>query len=360
MSDEATERGGMPAGDSSVVSADEQSASSSSSVHPSSVEKVDQRSRIPWGSLTLGIVALALLIGQDWLIEVLAIPRLQTWTTVLVSIVVQAVPFLVLGVLLSATISAFVPPSFFEKALPKNPAAAVPAAGAAGIMLPGCECASVPVAGSLVRRGVNPAAALAFLLSAPAINPIVMISTAVAFPGQPEVVGARFVASLLTALIVGWIWIRVGKGRNLLRTPQSFTGEGVSKWETFRLTAAHDIVHAGGFLVLGSIVAATINVLLPEEMVEAVAERPWLAILVLAIFAVVVSICSEADAFVAASLTAFPMTARLAFMVVGPVVDIKLIAMQIGVFGRRFAAIFAPITFVVALGCAVVVGWWLL
>ncbi len=360
MSDEATERGGMPAGDSSVVSADEQSASSSSSVHPSSVEKVDQRSRIPWGSLTLGIVALALLIGQDWLIEVLAIPRLQTWTTVLVSIVVQAVPFLVLGVLLSATISAFVPPSFFEKALPKNPAAAVPAAGAAGIMLPGCECASVPVAGSLVRRGVNPAAALAFLLSAPAINPIVMISTAVAFPGQPEVVGARFVASLLTALIVGWIWIRVGKGRNLLRTPRSFTGEGVSKWETFRLTAAHDIVHAGGFLVLGSIVAATINVLLPEEMVEAVAERPWLAILVLAIFAVVVSICSEADAFVAASLTAFPMTARLAFMVVGPVVDIKLIAMQIGVFGRRFAAIFAPITFVVALGCAVVVGWWLL
>ena len=360
MSDESTEHGGMSTGDSSVASAGEQSASSSSSAHPSSVEKVDQQSRIPWGSLTLGLVALALLIGQDWLIEVLAIPRLQTWTTVLVSIVVQAVPFLVLGVLLSATISAFVPPSFFEKALPKNPAAAVPAAGAAGIMLPGCECASVPVAGSLVRRGVNPAAALAFLLSAPAINPIVMISTAVAFPGQPEVVGARFVASLSTALIVGWIWIRVGKGRNLLRTPRSFTGEGVSKWEAFRLTAAHDIVHAGGFLVLGSIVAATINVLLPEEMVEAVAERPWLAILVLAIFAVVVSICSEADAFVAASLTAFPMTARLAFMVVGPVVDIKLIAMQIGVFGRRFAAIFAPITFVVALGCAVVVGWWLL
>ncbi len=360
MQEESSTRAGIPAGDSAAVASSDQPELEEPGESKSSEEHESPRSRIPWGSLTLGLVALALLIGQDWLIEALAIPRLQTWTTVLVSIVVQAVPFLVMGVLLSATISAFVPPSFFEKALPKNPAAAVPAAGAAGVVLPGCECASVPVAGSLVRRGVNPAAALAFLLSAPAINPIVMISTAVAFPGQPEVVGARFVASLLTALIVGWIWIRIGKGRNLLRTPQSFAGDGVSKWETFRLTAAHDIVHAGGFLVLGSIVAATINVLLPEEMVEAVAERPWLAILVLAIFAVVVSICSEADAFVAASLTAFPMTARLAFMVVGPVVDIKLIAMQVGVFGRRFAAIFAPITFVVALVCAVGVGWWLL
>jgi len=315
---------------------------------------------LPWGLVGFALVSVVLIVIQPWLVEALAIPRLETWTTILVSIVIQALPFLVLGVLLSAVIAAFVPASFFERALPKNPAAAVPAAGAAGVVLPGCECASVPVAGSLVRRGVAPAAALAFLLSAPAINPIVLVSTAVAFPGQPEVVGARFLASLTTALVVGWLWIRIGKSRNLLRTPRKFGEEGTPKWETFRLTAVYDIMHAGGFLVLGAMVAATVNVLVPEEWINAVAERPWLAVLLLAIFAVVVSICSEADAFVAASLTMFPMTARLAFMVVGPVVDIKLIAMQIGTFGRRFAAVFAPLTFVVAIASAVLMGWWLL
>ena len=105
--------------------------------------------------------------------------------TVFVAVVVQALPFLVIGVLLSAAIAVFVPASFFVRALPKRPALAVPAAGAAGVVLPGCECASVPVAGALVRRGVTPAAALAFLLSAPAINPIVLTATAVAFPGNP-------------------------------------------------------------------------------------------------------------------------------------------------------------------------------
>ena len=65
---------------------------------------------------------------------------------------------------------------------------------------------------------------------------------------------------------------------------------------------------------------------------------------------------SEADAFVAASLTQFSLTARLAFMVVGPMVDVKLVALQAGTFGRRFAARFAPLTFVVAVGAAVAVG----
>ena len=104
---------------------------------------------------------------------------------------VQATPFLVFGVMLSAVIAVFVPASFFARALPRRSSLAVPAASVAGVVLPGCECGSVPIAGALVRRGVTPAAALAFLLSAPAINPIVLASTAVAFPGQPGMVLAR-------------------------------------------------------------------------------------------------------------------------------------------------------------------------
>src|SRR4029450_12416462 len=105
-----------------------------------------------------------------------------------VSIVIQACPFVVLGTVVSAAIAALVPPSFFARALPRRPGLAGPVAGGAGVVLPGCECGSVPIAGALVRRGVAPAAALAFLLSAPAINPVVLVSTTVACRVRPPVV----------------------------------------------------------------------------------------------------------------------------------------------------------------------------
>jgi uncharacterized membrane protein YraQ (UPF0718 family) len=279
---------------------------------------------------------------------------LQTWTTVFVSVLVQAVPFLVFGVLLSAVIAVFVPRSFWARALPKHPALAVPAASVAGVVLPGCECGAVPIAGSLIRRGVTPAAALAFLLAAPAINPIVLTATAVAFPGNPEMVLARGLASLVVAVLMGWLWLRLGRSE-WIRLPHRHD-EGASKGRAFWSACRHDVVHAGGFLVVGAAAAATINVLVPEAWLQTLAESPVLSVLALAILAVLLSICSEADAFVAASLSQFSLTSRLVFLVVGPMVDLKLISMQAGVFGRRFAVRFAPTTFVIAVLAAVGAG----
>ncbi|CAN5316594.1 hypothetical protein BH20ACT5_BH20ACT5_19750 [soil metagenome] len=119
-------------------------------------------------------------------------------------------------------------------------------------------------------------------------------------------------------------------------------------------------MHAGGFLVVGGITAATLNVVVPRSVMDGIASSFWLSILLLALLAVVLAICSEADAFVAASLSQFSLTSRLAFMVVGPTVDVKLVALPAGTFGRRFAVRFAPTTFVTAVGASVLVGWWLL
>lgn len=306
------------------------------------------------------LCTIAVLLLQDRLIAFFDdSPALQTWSTIFVSITVQAVPFLVLGVALSAAIAAFVPPSFFSRVLPKRPALAVPVAGATGVVLPGCECASVPVAGSLIARGVAPAAALTFLLAAPAINPIVLVSTAVAFPNQPEMVGARLLASFAVAVVMGWWWVRFGR-TDWLRLPGSRFSQDATRWQVFRDSALHDMLHAGGFLVVGGLVAATLNVVVPESVIESVADQLWLSVLVLAGLAVIVAICSEADAFVAASLTSFSPTAQLAFMVVGPAVDVKLVALQTGTFGRAFTARFAPLTFATAVLASVAVGWWLL
>src|SRR5215210_6893891 len=149
---------------------------------------------------------------------------LRTWTTVFVAIVIQALPFLVLGVLVSGAITALVSPAVLERVLPRSTLLAVPSAALAGTALPGCECASVPIAGRLTARGVQPAAALAFMLAAPAVNPVVLVATAVAFPGQPEVVLARFLGSLLTSIVVGLVWSRVGDQAWVARTRERLAG----------------------------------------------------------------------------------------------------------------------------------------
>ncbi|MGA5454199.1 permease [Streptomyces umbrinus] len=292
----------------------------------------------------------------------IATPAMAAWWTVFTAVAVQGIPFLLLGTVVSAAIGAFVPERVFRRVLPKNPALAVPVAGAAGVVLPGCECASVPVADSLMRRGVAPAAALAFLLSAPAINPVVLVATSIAFPGNPAMVGARLVASLATAVVMGWLWVRFGKEEWLptRRTPQAGAGASTVGWRGFRDGLQHDFLHAGGFLVLGAAAAATFNILVPRSLLDVFTGSPWLSVLLLAVLAVVLCVCSEADAFVAASLTGFSPTARLAFMVVGPMVDLKLIALQAGTFGRAFAVRFSAVTWVVAVVSSGVVGWWLL
>ncbi|MFV2010965.1 MULTISPECIES: permease [unclassified Micromonospora] len=303
----------------------------------------------------LAFLLIGLVIFREPLANLISDPRLQTWTTVFVSVMVQAMPFLVFGVGLSAVIAVFVPRSFWAKALPKHPALAVPVASAAGVVLPGCECGSVPIAGSLIRRGVAPAAALAFLLAAPAINPIVLVATAVAFPNNPEMVVGRGVASLLVAVVMGWLWLRLGR-TDWIRLPRRPDLDDLSRARAFWAAVRHDIMHAGGFLVIGAMAAASINVLVPERWLQTLADNPVLSILALAVLAVLLSICSEADAFVAASLSQFSLTSRLVFLVVGPMVDLKLVSMQAGTFGRRFAYRFAPATFLIAIVVAVAVG----
>ncbi|OXM44593.1 hypothetical protein CFP75_34165, partial [Amycolatopsis alba DSM 44262] len=141
--------------------------------------------------------------------------------------------------------------------------------------------------------------------------------------------------------------------RALRRMPDVQHG---SRWKTFAETARADLVEAGGFLVLGAMIAATMNVLVPAKWFGVLGEQIVLGVLVMAVLAVVLALCSEADAFVAASLTAMPLLPKLVFLVVGPAIDVKLFALQTGTFGKSFAMRFAPVTFVVALFCAVVSG----
>jgi uncharacterized protein len=282
---------------------------------------------------------------------------LATAGTVFCGVFVQALPFLGLGVLVSGLIAVFVPPERLVRWLPRRSATAVLAAGLAGAALPGCECGSVPVARRLFGDGgAAGAAALTFMLAAPAINPVVVVATAVAFPGQPKVVMARVGASLLTAVVMGWLWSRWGRADWITRRPAPHPPVAESKWLVFCEVARQDFLQAAAYLVVGAAAAAALHVLVPPQIFEHVGAHLFLGVTVMAALAVTLAVCSEADAFVASSVTLVPLVPRLVFMVVGPAVDVKLLAMQSGAFGRAFAARFAPVTLVVAMVAATLVG----
>ncbi|ORA33269.1 permease [Mycobacterium aquaticum] len=309
--------------------------------------------------LVIGIIALALL-GSPARDFVERTPKVATAATVFCGVFVQALPFLALGVVISGLIAVFVTPDRLARWLPRRTSVAILAAGVGGAALPGCECGSVPVARRLFSDGAVGAAALTFMLAAPAINPVVLVATAVAFPGHPDMVVARCAASLLTALVMGAAWSRFGKPEWITkRLPRTHDGSG-SKWAAFVEAARHDFLTACAYLVIGAAAAGALHVLVPAWVYQHLAGQLVLGVITMALLAVVLALCSEADAFVAASLTMLPLLPRLVFLVVGPAVDLKLFAMQAGMFGRPFAVRFSPATFVVATLVATGVGLFVL
>ncbi len=308
------------------------------------------------GSLELfGAVLLLAIVLRGPLASWLNQPVMQSWSTVFVAICVQATPFLVLGVVVSGAIAAFVPARVFARIMPSSAALAVPAATVCGAALPGCECGSVPISNRLIERGVRPSASLAFMLSAPAINPIVLIATAVAFTSEPMMVWARLAAGLLTAVIVGWTWERIGRPE-WMKPRVPVAADGQSGWRVFLSTVLGDFTQAAGFLVIGAAAAATFKTIVPAHIMEGIGSSLFLSIALMAGLAFILALCSEADAFVAASFSTIPVVGKLVFLTVGPAVDVKLAAMQAGVFGRKFAVRFAPLTFGVAVVVGTVVG----
>lgn len=304
---------------------------------------------VPAFALVLATVATVVVLGgavtSRWDSD-----RLHQWATVFLALVLQALPFLVLGTVLAGVVSAYVKPALVARVVPRNPVAAVGVAGLAGAVLPGCECSSVPLARRLAARGVPTPAALSFLLAAPAVNPVVVMATLVAFPGRPEMALARWLAALATAMGVGLLWTRLGRP---LPLPPQTEGRPV---RVLLHTVVDDTTSSVGYLAVGAAAGATLTVLVPRHWIDALAGYGLLSVLAMAVLAVLLAVCSEADAFLAAALRSFSPTAQLAFMVVGPVVDLKLIALQAGTFGVAVTRRLAPLAFAAAVVSATVLG----
>jgi uncharacterized membrane protein YraQ (UPF0718 family) len=263
----------------------------------------------------------------------------ENFVVVFTSIVVEALPFVMLGALVSALIEVVVPERAFDR-LARLPARLqVPGAVAGGLAFPVCECGSVPVARRLILKGMHPAAGVAFMLAAPIVNPVVIASTFVAYQGraQWEMVLGRVILGMGLALVVGWmIGRRPDAGTFLRRQAHDHADHGGGRLSSLVEHWTGDAFFMGKFVVAGGALAAALQTAVPQDVFSGLLGSAPVSAVVMMALAFCLSLCSEADAFVAISFGQFPLSSQLAFLVFGPVIDIKLVLLYAATFGRAF------------------------
>jgi len=295
---------------------------------------------------------------------------LWNFITIFWGIVLEAMPFIVLGALIAGVLEVMVPQQLVARIIPRSRLLAILIGGLLGIIFPMCECGIIPVMRRLIRKGVPLSACTAYLLAGPIVNVVVMLSTIVAFRGMELMtdssnqltyqmgsfwmtslrLGLGYLIAVGTSIVVEWQYrIHGNKLLTPLTTPPAkpdFTNaDGETNHERpswhqrlnrISETALHDFVDIMVFLIIGALLAAFVRMLISQDEIARVsAGQPQLAILVMMGLAIVLCLCSEADAFVAASFSTLRPAAKLAFLTLGPMLDFKLYAMYTRVFRPR-------------------------
>jgi uncharacterized membrane protein YraQ (UPF0718 family) len=295
----------------------------------------------------------------------------QIFFSTIVAVFLEASPFLLLGALISSVFEIYMPQDLLERHLPKDYFRGLIFGVFAGMLVPTCECGVVFIARRLLKKNVPSHVAMTYLFSAPVINPLVLAATYVAFRGNLRMVLARVFVVAVCACVMGAI-VGEYKPDFLLREdkdpadpadhghldhgpagcPDPFScavpagthvhgcrceaGPKQSKGVALLLHTAAEFLDMGKYLVLGAVAVAIFKLFMLAELVLPFQSNVYMAVGALMLLAIFLSICSEADAFVAASFTTFPAAAQLSFMALGPMVDLKLIFMYGSVFRKRF------------------------
>jgi hypothetical protein len=281
--------------------------------------------------------------------------NIQLMSRIAVSIVLEAAPFLFLGSVLSAAIDRHADTGRIAGWIPKGSLGRIMVGLLGGMLLPICECGSLPLARRLLHKGVPPLSAITYMLAAPVINPVVLLSTYVAFNGNFQMVAARVLVVAGSAALTGWFccgrlcadWNIDSKrpeplpdlNHHYSQGARQTSSEGTNPPIILGLLSrsASEFLDMGKYLVLGALASAAFKVFLPWQLVQALAGNASLSVAVLMLLAALLCVCSEADAFVAASFVYVPPAAQLGFMALGAMVDLKLMGMYFSAFPKRLA-----------------------
>ncbi|MCC9696543.1 permease, partial [Streptococcus agalactiae] len=265
------------------------------------------------------------------------------WFAIFISIIIEALPFVLLGTILSGIIEVFITPDIVNKFLPKNKFLRVLFGTFVGFVFPSCECGIIPIINRFLEKKVPSYTAVPFLATAPIINPIVLFATYSAFGNSIRFLILRFVGATIVAIALG-VMLAFLVDDNILKEdakPTHFHDYSDKKWyQKIFLALAHAIdefFDTGRYLVFGTLIASAMQIYLPTRFLTTIGHSPITAILVMMLLAFILSLCSEADAFIGASLlSTFGIAPVMAFLLIGPMIDIKNLMMMVNSFKTRF------------------------
>ncbi len=293
-----------------------------------------------------------------------AADHVVTFTTILLGIFIEAAPFLLLGTVASGLVEVFVSRESLLHLTPPNRLFGLLAGSVMGFVFPVCECGVVPLTRRLMKKGLSIPSAIVFLLAAPIVNPVVLASTYAAY-GWGNILWARFGFALLTALAIGVIFSLNQSPVLMLRSAswKPISGEGdevapvvaMSEPVFTRLRralriAADEFFEMGRYLVVGSVLAALMQTVVPQRLLLSVGSGPLASVLIMQVLAFVLSVCSTVDSFLSlAFVSSFTTGSILGFLVFGPMIDIKSTLMFLGVFRPKYVVYLVLLAFLMTL-----------
>lgn len=272
--------------------------------------------------------------------------------TIFISILIEALPFVLLGVIISGIIQIFITDEVMARVIPKNKIGAVLLASVIGALFPACECGIVPITRRLMAKGVPLYAAIPFMLTGPIINPVVLFSTFVAFGNDWKIVlyraGVAFIVSLLVGLILSFQFKTPQTKREVhLRTSPKKMSAKLS--EATRHTI-DEFFSVGKFLIIGGLIAAGMQTFIKTSTLFSLGQGDVSSNAVMMGLAYVLSLCSSADAFIASSFrSTFTDSAIVSFLVFGPMFDIKNTLMMLSQFKTKFVFTLLAYVFILVL-----------
>ncbi|HEO4090545.1 TPA: permease [Streptococcus agalactiae] len=285
------------------------------------------------------------------------------WFAIFISIIIEALPFVLLGTILSGIIEVFITPDIVNKFLPKNKFLRVLFGTFVGFVFPSCECGIIPIINRFLQKKVPSYTAVPFLATAPIINPIVLFATYSAFGNSIRFLILRFVGATIVAIALG-VMLAFLVDDNILKEdakPTHFHDYSDKKWyQKIFLALAHAIdefFDTGRYLVFGTLIASAMQIYLPTRVLTTIGHSPITAILVMMLLAFILSLCSEADAFIGASLlSTFGIAPVMAFLLIGPMIDIKNLMMMVNSFKTRFIVQFISVSSLIIIIYCLFVG----
>ena len=289
----------------------------------------------------------------------------------------EGLPFVLVGSLISGVIAAFVPSKIITAFLPKNGVLATLASGLLGLCFPVCECGIVPIVRRLINKGLPVSCGVTFMLASPIVNPIVAFSTFAAFRGQSPGLNmaVRLVLGYLVAVSAGLVVrqlnpasiLRTGAVKIPARKRLAFSVSPMPDLETLGIEssfqgkliaavrmACDDFIDTAIYFMMGAAVAATFNTAVDQRIILPLSLQPMLSTFAMMGIASILTLCSTSDAFIAATFVTFPSAARMAFMIFGPMFDLKLIFLYSSLFKKRFVIVLGVgLFFFVGLICVI-------